>query len=446
MILNEAAWNRDVAIGREDGFRRAREKSGVEESRAAFGMRGDKSGDPFDGRFAIEIAHDLDGVEKDWARLETDGLLTPFQTQAWLFPFYRELAPRLKAKPLFVLVRDRADGAPMMLLPLCARRIYGVNVVQFADLGVSDYNAPILAKNFDPAPAQWRRLWRRILAALGLGGVLRFKNMPRRIAGRSNPFTRDRHFSAPMEIASWGVELPASAAAYRTQFLSRKFAKDIAKKTRRAARAGEVEFAPARTPDDRRLAFGLLARQRQERCDEMGRGNSLASPAYRRFYEAVAVESDAGLARLFLLKVGGEALGAMLALERGAAFHVIMATFEGGAWKSCSLGNVLTLAAIEHCIREGFGFYDLTIGNEGYKKRFGAAPAQLHCALRPLTPADAPLASALAFAFAARGILGRWIGWIKRGPPHRGRQAEADSLRDVPACAPRLRAEQGQRS
>jgi CelD/BcsL family acetyltransferase involved in cellulose biosynthesis len=445
MILNQAAWKRDFAIDRKDSLRRGREELAAQAKPTTSGMRENKSGDPFDGRFAIEVARDLDSVEKDWARLEADGLLTPFQTRAWLAPFYRELAPRLKATPLIIVVRDRANGAPLMLLPLCARRIYGVNVVQFADLGVSDYNAPILAKNFDPTPAQWRRLWRRILAALGLRGILRFKNMPRLIAGRANPLTRYDRFSAPMDIASWGIELPATAAAYRTQFLSRKFAKDIAKKARRVARFGEVEFVLAQTPDERRLGFELLARQRQERCNEMGRGNSLSSPAYRRFYEAVAVESDAGLVKLFLLKVGGEALGAILALERGKALHVIMATFEGGDWRSCSLGNLLTLAAVENCIAEGIGFYDLTIGNEDYKKRFGAAPAQLHCALRPLTPADALLASALALAFAARKSLGRWIKRFKRGKSRHGSEADLDSRCDLPASAQRLREEVGNR-
>ncbi len=446
MILNQAAWKRDFAIDRKDSLRRGREEAAAQAKPTTSGMRENKSGDPFDGRFAIEVARDLDSVEEDWARLEADGLLTPFQTRAWLAPFYRELAPRLKATPLIIVVRDRANGAPLMLLPLCARRIYGVNVVQFADLGVSDYNAPILAKNFDPTPAQWRRLWRRILAALGLRGILRFKNMPRLIAGRTNPLTRYDRFSAPMDIASWGIELPATAAAYRAQFLSRKFAKDIAKKARRVARFGEVEFVLAQTPDERRLGFELLARQRQERCNEMGRGNSLASPAYRRFYEAVAVESDAGLVKLFLLKVGGEALGAILALERGKALHVIMATFEGGDWRSCSLGNLLTLAAVEHCIAQGIGFYDLTIGNEDYKKRFGAAPAQLHCALRPLTPADALLASALALAFAARKSLGRWIKRFKRGKSRHGSEGDLDSPCDLPASARRLREEQGHRS
>ncbi|MCI4678585.1 hypothetical protein K9U39_15745 [Rhodoblastus acidophilus] len=80
-------------------------------------------------------------MAKDWDRPEEDGLPTPLQTRARIHPFYREWAPRLKAKPVFVLVRDKSSREAMMPPPLCARRFQGVTLAQFADLGVSDYAA-----------------------------------------------------------------------------------------------------------------------------------------------------------------------------------------------------------------------------------------------------------------------------------------------------------------
>jgi CelD/BcsL family acetyltransferase involved in cellulose biosynthesis len=104
--------------------------------------------------FNIEISDDISAVQSDWERLETEGVLTPFQTGAWLLPFYSVLAPRLNATPVFVLVRDKLNRHPVMLLPLCARHRYGITIIEFADLGVSDYNAPIIAKTFDPSPSE----------------------------------------------------------------------------------------------------------------------------------------------------------------------------------------------------------------------------------------------------------------------------------------------------
>lgn len=349
-------------------------------------------------RFDVEIFRDVDAIDADWAALESDAVLTPFQTRAWLIPFYRELAPRLKATPVLVLVRDGMSGRPLMLLPLCARRYYGVMVVQFADLGVSDYNAPIIAKSFNPSAAEWHLLFRKIVTSIRIGSILRFKNLPRQIGGRPNLLVQHGKNSVEMELAAWGLNLPLSIDDYTKRVLRPSFAKELAKKRRRTARRGDIEFVVAETATDRQTAFDLLMRQRQERCDEMGRINVLAQESYRRFYQAATVETDQSLSRLVLFKVGGEAVGTVFALQHQDGFHVVISTFEGGEWKTCSLGNLVLQSAVEHCINSNIGYFDLTIGNEDYKQDFGATPVPLFSTLQPLTPLGAVLTFGVAAA------------------------------------------------
>lgn len=345
------------------------------------------------GAWAIEVHANVEAIADDWRRLEAAGALTPFQSLAWVRPLYAELAPNLGARPLVVLVRDRPGGAPVMLLPLCARRLYGIRVIEFADLGASDYNAPILAENFTPSPNQWRDLWRRILAALApSGAALRLNKAPLLIEGRKNPMVAFGDRSTPMGFSAWSVSLPPTRAEFCETTLDPSFAREIAKKFRRVAKHGAIEFAFAETPIEKRVAFDILTRQRQARFDEMGRvSNALAQPDYRRFYRSAAVESAASLAQLALLKVGGEIVATLFALRRRDAFHVIMSTFEGGEWKRCSLGSVLIQAAAEHCIDLGVATFDLTIGDEDYKQKFGARPSPLFAAWTPITPLGAGL-------------------------------------------------------
>lgn len=354
----------------------------------ASATRGD-AGESYD----VEISREIDAVLGDWEVLEREGLLTPFQTRAWLVPFYRGLAPSLKATPIFVLVRDRLSRRPLMLLPLCGRRYFGLAVVQFADLGVSDYNAPVIDRSFNPTPEQWRRLWRRIVAAIGKGSVLRLKNMPHLVGGRPNLLLLNDNSASPMELSSWGVKLPLTMEEYRTRVLPRSFAKELAKKNRRVAKRGDIEFVAALTRDDRRVAFDALARQRRARCAELGRHDTMTDEAYRKFYEAAAVETPDELASLYVMKVGGEVVGVLLALNHQDSFLVIMSTFEGGEWRDYSIGNVMMLEAVANCIGNGVGFFDLTIGNETYKKSFGATPSPLYAAVQPLTPFGAVIIS-----------------------------------------------------
>jgi CelD/BcsL family acetyltransferase involved in cellulose biosynthesis len=349
---------------------------------------------------SIEVSRDIDTFQSDWAWLETEGLSTPFQTRAWLLPFYKTLAPRLNATPVFVLVRNQSSRRPVMMLPLCARRQYGVTIIEFADLGVSDYNAPLIAKTFNPSPSEWRGIWRSITAAFKGTSILQLDKMPHLIGGRPNPLAQYSEGSKAMDIASWGFALPSTQAEYEKRVLHPSFARELAKKNRRVAKRGNVEYVVAQTRDEKREAFAILAQQRQARCDEMGRSNVLADPIYRQFYEAVIVESPKALANLSLLKVDGNTVGTVFSLNHRNAIHIIMSTYMGGEWKSCSLGNVVIQSAIEHAIDNRLGFFDLTIGNEGYKQDFGAVPSALYSALQPLTPAG--------FSFAlARGCYAR---------------------------------------
>jgi CelD/BcsL family acetyltransferase involved in cellulose biosynthesis len=110
--------------------------------------------------------------------------------------------------------------------------------------------------------------------------------MPRMVGGCLNPLTQCSERLAAMDVASWGVILPSALAEYNTSILHPSFAKELEKKLRRVAKRGEIEYVEAQTKHEKRIAFQILTRQKQARCDEMGRSNILAQPAYRQFYES----------------------------------------------------------------------------------------------------------------------------------------------------------------
>lgn len=340
----------------------------------------------------IEISTDIDAIENDWEYLEKEGNLTPFQTKAWLLPLYAILASGKNAKPLFVLVRDKVTRKPLMLLALCTRSHYGMTIIEFADFGVCDYNAPLISRIFTPSASQWQALWHGITKRLKRGTVFWLKKMPAFIGDLPNPLVLYGQKLRQMDVSTWGVALPATFAEYNKKTLNSTFSKELAKKSRRIANRGEVTYAIAKTPEEKQEVFKVLARQRQARCDEMKRTNNMAQPLYRRFYEAVTAESPGSLASMRMMKVGGKIIGVTLALHHRKAVHILMSTYESGEWKSCSLGNVSMLSAVEHAIGSGAQFFDLTIGNEGYKKDFGTTPSSLYFTILPLAFTCIPVA------------------------------------------------------
>ncbi len=341
-----------------------------------------------DGPFDVDVFTNLDAVRDDWAALESTGECTPFQTRAWLEPWYEIVAPHFGAAPLIVRVRERYSGLPMMLLPLVKRRDGGITLVEFADLGVSDYQAPLLAPQSDAMHAHASALWPKIQAALRPADLFRFEKVPALVGGLRNPLqdiARRR-----MNFSSWDVALPADRVKFDATLPDRSFLRELARKGRRIAGRGQAIFAEATKPEDLRRAFDALCAQRAARFAELGRDNILQGEPFREFYEKVALAPRDRVARLFTLSVDDEIVATIFGLERMGRFCMIMSTIGDARWKSASPGNVAMDRLVSQLIGEGAGVLDFTIGDEAYKRSFGAMQSPLNAGVLTLSWRGSP--------------------------------------------------------
>ena len=86
------------------------------------------------------IENDFDFLSSEYNNLFQRSAASAFQSPLWLHLIYTVLAPKLGAKPHIVAVRHRKSGALKMIIPLVIQRALEVDILQAADLGVSDYN------------------------------------------------------------------------------------------------------------------------------------------------------------------------------------------------------------------------------------------------------------------------------------------------------------------
>ena len=344
------------------------------------------------GSFKIRVSGDIADCEVEWAELEQHGASTPFQTRAWLKPWYAIAAPYFEATPLVVSVCDRSSGAPLMLLPLCARREGRLRVVEFADGGLSDYNAPLFAKTLTSNKQELDQLWRAIRSSLAGADILRLEKQPAVVLGCNNPLVGLPGMRA-MSIATWGIALPATRADFDERILGASFRAQVRKKRRRLAGRGAVRFVNAANEAEGRKIFSELAAMRESRFEELGRKNVLGEPVLREFYEAV-IFGDWGkqFAALSALEVDGEAVAALFALRRANAYLLVMSSFKAGPWKSSSPGNVAIDFMVSQLIETGVSYFDFTIGNETYKSDFGAVATPLYAGVQSLSIGGWPLA------------------------------------------------------
>jgi CelD/BcsL family acetyltransferase involved in cellulose biosynthesis len=290
-----------------------------------------------------------------------------------------------------------------------------LRIIEFADGGLSDYNAPLLAQDFMLSTRDMRGLWRRILRALPPADVVRLEKMPAAFAGGANPLQAIAE-TRPMSIDFWRVVLPKTRAEYEKRLTS-TFLKELRRKNRRVDGHGKSAMVHAGDPQKALQVFDALAQMRTIRFQELGRDNVLAVPELRAFYEAVITENwTEGFTSLSALEVDGQIAATLFALRHAGTYYLLLSAFRNGEWKSASPGNVMLDRMTTHLIETGTGVFDYTIGNESYKRDFAAEP-------QSLLAADCPT-SVLGWPVAMRRVLSHHVGNGLRSPA----MARASSL------------------
>ena len=137
----------------------------------------------------IEVFRSHEPLRTVWTALQDAACSTAFQTYSWISLLLDKVGNALSATPAIVLVSSES-GTPLMLIPLAERRHGPMRVLEFVDFGISDYNAPIIRRDFAAELGRqgFSALWRRILEQIGTADTVDFKKMPPTIEGVPNPF------------------------------------------------------------------------------------------------------------------------------------------------------------------------------------------------------------------------------------------------------------------
>jgi CelD/BcsL family acetyltransferase involved in cellulose biosynthesis len=323
--------------------------------------------------YTVHREDDFDFLSAEYADLHGRSDATPFQHPIWLSALYEELAPRRNAQKRVVTVR-RQDGGLALVLPLVYRRQGLLRLLEFADLGVNDYAAPVL----DPASADLStntRVSGQIRQALGKFDLLRIERVADSpdlllslIAGAS---AARHHYNTHL------IDLAETTEAWRDQ-LDPTFVRHLERKYKRLRPKGERRL---RVVTNAAEVEGLMARMQAFRAARFAdrRGTDLVQDIdYFRFYCRVARDSvEVGPGSLAVLEVGDEPVAVALDLIDRDRDLFLLVGYDVGRLRNYSLGLLIVDELVRDSISRGKAHFDLTVGDEPYKVDFGARPRLL---------------------------------------------------------------------
>lgn len=325
--------------------------------------------------FDIAVEEAFDFLSPDYAALFDGSAATAFQHPLWLDSLYVRLAAHAGARPLVVVVRRRASGALAMVLPLLRIRRGPIRTIEFADLRVSDYLAPVCSPETfadlledEQACAEIRRLVRPF-------DLLRMTKLPDGRLPIESLLGAPRRVS--METNAYATVLVAPFEQWRASALDRSYQKELAKKYRQLQKKGALSFFCCDDSASVSEAMEAMKQYRGPRFQAQGDGDLLQRPEYYGFYSDVAVRGLGSFVRLYAMKMDGNVIAAVLGLCHRGSFLVIMSAFDIAGYKSQSLGSLMFEQVARDCIERGDQMLDFTIGDEPYKKLFGAQPSPM---------------------------------------------------------------------
>ena len=314
---------------------------------------------------------------RDWrqAALRLNaGHRTAFQHGYWLGAWYQAFHG---VAPLIAVISDVATGKDIAMVPMISHTRRGIRVVEFADLGVSDNNAPILACDaaIDTAGAN------AISAALVDGlralpdrfDLLRLKKMPAYVGGKPNPLVslgRLGSCSVNGNLVLTGDDYADYRASIRRLQLPRCW--------RVFSRLGNARFEIATDVERAREFLDVMDVQQEERMKQLGSPFVLNDDAHALFYREVARQGVAeGYAVVSALVCDKGIVATTLGVRYGTTYFLLRISHTGKTWANFSPGLLVTEHTMAALHAQGVRRFDLSIGNQDYKRRLGAEPVAL---------------------------------------------------------------------
>jgi len=345
---------------------------------------------------------------RDWrqaaSRLSA-GHRTAFQHAYWLGAWYEAFHD---VAPLIALISDAATGSDIAMVPMISHVRRGIRIVEFADLGVSDNNAPILALDAALDAAATDTVNKALVDALRAlpdrFDLLRLKKMPAHVGGKPNPLASLGRIGS----SSLNGNLVLMGDAYEDYQASIK-RMQMPRCWRVFNRHAGARFEIATDVARARELLDVMDVQQQARMRKLGSRFVLNDDAHARFYREVARQGVAeGYAVISALVCDEAVVATTLGVRLGATYFLLRISHAGDSWSRCSPGLLVTERTMAALHAEGVRRFDLSIGNQDYKRRFGAEPV-------PLT--DVSIA----------------LSW--RGAPYAWRDHAAQALRRYPRLA-----------
>lgn len=341
------------------------------------GQPADTSSPGSEKTWSIRIHRDWRPLELAWRELEERGHASVFQSYDWIAPWYQSTTTSGLAEAVVVEISGTGRSQPVMLLPLALHREKRLRTITFADLGVSDYAMPVMAPDLGLTATSFAGLWALVLDALPPCDLVRIRKIPQQLRGVPNPLATLEDCT-PFAASAYGIPLGMPFEQHAREVMGRKKFVGIRSKWNQLNEIAPVALETCQGSEATNALFDVFVAQRQARFRELGRADIFDDPLWHGFYRDV-VRGTHGrpAAMVCALVAGGSPVATSLNLVFKNTILNLAQGFVPGPLDRFSPGILLHYRLMNWAAEHGLSYYDLTVGDEPYKRHIGSTEQPL---------------------------------------------------------------------
>ena len=351
------------------------------------------------GSISLALYDHLDAVEAEWRGLEREADCTPFQTFDWLAAWCRHVGPHSRTTPAIMI--GRLGDQTLFIFPL-AVVTGGIRRLTFLGYDLSDYNAPLLARDFSQKvkPEDFPALWQACCRLLQ--GVPQYRHdlavftkMPAVVGAQANPFLTLGVGQNPSN--AYLAHLRGTWNEYYEGRRSSATRRRDRTKLKRLSELGEVRFITALQRVEIERTMTVLFQQKAKSLQRMGVADIFARPGWRDFFlDLAANPRTRGLVHVSRLDVGPVWSAINFGITFRDCYYHVLASYDDGETSRFGPGVAHLRDLMRYAIEHGKSRFDFTIGDERYKREWSDVTTTLYDHVRAARLRGLPAAALIA--------------------------------------------------
>lgn len=310
--------------------------------------------------FEIKIFSSLtEELKEDWQEFEKKSFHHIFQTFRWQKLWLeKQIEYKNDVQNYTILVYE--NKKLIMILPFNIRSKFSIKTLSWSGFPFSDYNIPLMIKGKELSKDEFIIIWKLILDSIQNCDCIVLNNQPEKILYQNNPFYN--FLDNKINNQYYGIK-------FNQEFeLKKKEIENIRYQINRLKKIGKLNFKIAKDKDEKKKILDFIVQHKSKQYINTNAWNLYKQKKNKDFFLSSNLIMEEK-SYITYLQINNEIIAAHSGYVYKNICYYLFPVYNINYHKY-SPGKILLKKIIDDSKLNSLDYFDLTIGDEDYKKSY----------------------------------------------------------------------------